>query len=172
MLTAATCFGLVVVTRYGGPEWPRFLNYEMHRRISLLSIVFFVVHIGSVVLDPFTSLGLGAALLPLASSYRPVPVALGVVAVYLFAAVIASSLLRKHIGQRSWRAIHWTSYALWPIALVHGMAAGTDGFAVWMLGLDVACALAVVACLAWRIAPRATMTPTSGTRRPVAGRGG
>ena len=127
MLTASVCFGMVVVTRFQHAEWPRFFNYEMHRRISLLSIVFLAVHILAAVFDPFTSLGLGAALVPLASTYRPIPVALGVVALYLFVALIATSLLRKHIGQKTWRAVHWASYAMWPLAVLHGLTAGTDG---------------------------------------------
>ena len=162
MLTASLCFGMVVVTRFQHPEWPRFLNYEMHRRISLLAIVFLAVHVLAAVFDPFTSLGLAAALVPLASTYRPIPMALGVIALYLFAALIATSLLRKHIGQKTWRAIHWTSYAMWPLAVTHGISVGTDGSATWMLVIDVACLGAVAACLAWRLRPRARMAATPG----------
>ena len=137
MFTAATCLGLVTVTRFQAAGWPRFFNYEMHRRVSLLSIVFLAVHVLAAVFDPFTSLGLGAALVPLASTYRPLPVALGVIALYLFVALIATSLLRKHIGQRTWRLVHWSSYAMWPLAVLHGLTAGTDGWSTWMLGIDV-----------------------------------
>ena len=151
MLTASVCFGLITVTRFAHPEWPRFFNYEMHRRISLLSIVFLAVHILAAVFDPFAKLGLAAAIVPLASTYRPVQVALGVVALYLFVAVIVTSLLRKHIGQRAWRLVHWTSYAMWPLAMLHGITAGTDGTAPWMLAIDAICAVAVGAALAWRI---------------------
>ena len=160
MLTASVVFGLVTVTRFQRADaWPRFFNYEMHRRVSLLSIAFLVVHVAAAVFDPFTSLGLGAALVPLASSYRPVPVALGVIALYLFVALIASSLLRKHIGQRTWRAIHWASYAMWPLALAHGITAGTDALALWMLGIDALCVTAVALAFAWRILPRDTAAP-------------
>jgi methionine sulfoxide reductase heme-binding subunit len=151
MLTASVCLGLVTVTRFAHPEWPRFFNYEMHRRISLLSIVFLAIHILAAVFDPFTKLGLAAAIVPLASSYRPVQVALGVVALYLFIALILTSLLRKHIGQRLWRLVHWTSYAMWPLAMAHGFTAGTDGLAPWMLVIDAVCVLAVAASLVWRI---------------------
>ena len=126
MLTASACLGLVTVTRFQAAGWPRFFNYELHRRVSLMAIAFLAVHVLAAVLDPFTSLGLGAALVPLVSSYRPIPVALGVIAVYLFVALIASSLLRRHLGRGAWRAIHWTSYAMWPLALLHGVTAGTD----------------------------------------------
>lgn len=152
LLTATTCFGLVIVTRYQRASWPRFLTFEMHRRIALLSIVFLVVHVLAAVFDPFTSLGLAAALVPLASSYRPLEVAFGVVSMYLFVAIVASSLLRQHIGQRTWRLIHWSSYAMWPLAVLHGYTAGSDAFALWMLAIDAVCVAAVLACLAWRLA--------------------
>ena len=95
MFTAATCLGLVTVTRFQATGWPRFFNYEMHRRVSLLAIVFLAVHVLAAVFDPFTSLGIGAALVLLASTYRPIPVALGVIALYLFVALIATSLLAQ-----------------------------------------------------------------------------
>jgi methionine sulfoxide reductase heme-binding subunit len=151
MLTASVVFGLVTVTRYAHAEWPRFFNYEMHRRISLLSIVFLAIHILAAVFDPFAKLGLAAAIVPLASTYRPLQVALGVIALYLFIAIVITSVLRQHIGQRAWRLIHWTSYAFWPLAMLHGITAGTDGIALWMLAIDVVCAVAVGAALAWRI---------------------
>ena len=152
MLTASVVLGLVTVVRFQHPEWPRFFSYEMHRRISLLAIVFLAVHILAAVLDPFVNLGLIAAVVPFASSYRPLQVAFGVVAFYLFVALIVTSLLRKRIGQRAWRLVHWTSYAMWPLALLHGITAGTDGYSTWMLALDVVCAAAVIGALAWRIA--------------------
>jgi sulfoxide reductase heme-binding subunit YedZ len=152
MFTASATLGLVTVARFQAAGWPRFFNYEMHRRVSLLSIVFLAVHVLTAVFDPFTKLGLGAALVPFASSYRPVQVALGVVALYLFVALIVTSLLRKHIGQRTWRAVHWASYAMWPMALLHGITAGSDAFAPWMLAVDLISIAVITAALGWRIA--------------------
>jgi methionine sulfoxide reductase heme-binding subunit len=167
MLTASATFGLVTVTRFQAAGWPRFFNHEMHRRVSLLSVAFLAVHVLAAVFDPFTRLGLGAALVPLVSSYRPVPVGLGVIALYLFGALIVTSLLRKHVGHRAWRAIHWTSYVMWPLALLHGITAGTDAFAPWMLAIDAICVTAVAIALAWRILPRGTMAATTGDTRLV-----
>jgi sulfoxide reductase heme-binding subunit YedZ len=152
MFTASTALGLVTVARFQAAGWPRFFNYEMHRRVSLLSIVFLAVHVLAAVFDPFTKLGLGAALVPFASSYRPFQVALGVIALYLFVALIVTSLLRRHIGQRTWRAVHWSSYAMWPLALLHGITAGSDSFAPWMLAVDLVSMVVIGAALAWRIA--------------------
>jgi len=168
MLTASAAFGLVTVTRFEAAGWPRFFNYEMHRRVSLLSIAFLATHVLAAMFDPFTNLGLGAALIPLASSYRPVPVALGVIALYLFVALIATSLLRKRIGVKTWRTIHWASYAMWPLAVLHGITAGSDAFAPWMLVIDAACVTAAAIALTWRVLPRGTMTATNGGSRLVA----
>ncbi len=154
LLTASVALGMVTVTRFQSAGWPRFFNYELHRRISLLSIVFLVTHIAAAVFDPYTHLGLAAALVPLASTYRPVPVALGVLSSYLFVALIATSQLRKRVGQKAWRAIHWSSYAMWPLALFHSITSGTDALAPWMLGIDAACFAVVAACLIWRTGPR------------------
>lgn len=152
MLTGSVVLGLVTVTRFQHAEWPRFFNYEMHRRLSLLSIVFLAIHILAAVFDPFTKLGIAAALVPLASSYRPVPIALGVISLYLFVALIATSLLRRHIGQRTWRVIHWAAYAMWPTAVLHSITSGSDASAAWMIAIDVVCLAAVGMALAWRIA--------------------
>src|SRR4029077_7398055 len=105
--------------RWQTDRWPRFLTVELHRTISLLSVVFLVVHILTAILDPFTNLGLAAALVPFASSYRPLWVGLGVLSVYLGVAVLVTSLLRERVGLRLWRAVHWLAYASWPLAIIH-----------------------------------------------------
>ena len=164
MLTASAALGLVTVTRFQANGWPRFFNYEMHRRVSLLSIVFLAVHVLAAVFDPFTKLGIAAALVPLASSWKPVPVAFGVLSLYLFVAVMATSLLRRHVGQRAWRLVHWTSYAMWPLALLHTVTAGSDASAPWMLAVDTLCLAVIAGAVSWRWLDRATMSPKPAAR--------
>ena len=151
MLTGSVCFGLVTVTRFGHAQWPRFLNLEMHRRVSLISIVFLVVHVLAAVFDPFAKLGFAAAIVPLASTYRPLPVALGVISMYLFIALIVTGLLRNRMPQPLWRTIHWSSYAMWPLAVLHSVLSGSDAGAPWMLVIDGICFTVVGACLVWRV---------------------
>ena len=119
--------------------------------MALLSIVFVALHVVTAILDPFTSLGVLAAFVPLASSYRPLAVAAGVISVDLLIAVIITSLLRERIGHRAWRAVHWLAYAAWPLAVIHSLFAGTDAFAPWMLSILGACCLAVAARSCWRL---------------------
>jgi methionine sulfoxide reductase heme-binding subunit len=151
LLTSVTCLGMLTVVRWQSPSWPRFLTAGLHRNLALLSLAFLGVHIATAIVDPFTSLGIVAAAIPFASSYRPLWVGLGVIAIDLLLAIAATSLLRERIGQRAWRAIHWASYAAWPLAVAHGFGAGSDAFAPWLLAIQVACIGAVAAALAWRI---------------------
>ena len=149
--TVVVCLGFATVVRWQADGWPRFLTIELHRSMALLSIVFVALHVVTAILDPFNSLGVLAAFVPLASSYRPLAVAAGVISVDLLIAVIITSLLRERIGHRAWRAVHWLAYAAWPLAVVHSLFAGTDAFAPWMLAILGACCLAVAAAFAWRL---------------------
>jgi sulfoxide reductase heme-binding subunit YedZ len=160
MSTAVVCLGLLTVVRWQSPSWPRFLTAEVHRTIALLSLVFLVIHIVTAVLDPFTSLGIVAAIVPLASSYRPVAVAFGVVAIDLVLALVVTSLLRERLGHRLWRAVHWLAYGAWPLAILHSFTAGSDAFAPWMLAVEGLCIIAVLGALAWRLTAGSSPRPS------------
>jgi methionine sulfoxide reductase heme-binding subunit len=151
LLTAVMCLGITTTMRWRSPAWPRFLTAEVHRSLALLSVVFLVIHIVTAIVDPFTNLGLAAALVPFASSYRPLWVGLGVISIDLGLAVILTSLLRTRFGIRGWRAIHWLAYGAWPLAVLHTVGSGTDATAPWMLAVDVVCIGAMFFAVAWRL---------------------
>ena len=67
-------------------------------------------------------------------------------------ALTVTSLLRSRMGYRTWRAVHWTAYACWPVALLHGLGTGTDTQVSWVLLLTLVCVAAVAALVAWRLA--------------------
>jgi predicted ferric reductase len=173
LLSVVACLGLLAVARAQSAAWPRFLTVELHRNLALLSVAFLALHIATAIVDPFTELGLAAAIVPLASSYRPLAVAFGVISLDLTLAVIVTSLLRERIGQRAWRAVHWASYGSWPLAILHTVTAGSDALSPWMLGVTAACVLAVAACFLWRMTAGDTnrsrlAAVTGGTADPVA----
>jgi sulfoxide reductase heme-binding subunit YedZ len=154
LLTGVVLLGLLSARRWGARGWPRFLVAGLHRNLALLAVAFLGLHVVTAVVDPYTSLGWKAALLPFSSSYRPFWLGLGVVAVDLLLALVVTSLLRRLVGQRSWRLVHWLAYACWPVALAHGLGTGSDTTGAWMLGLDLSCGGAVVCAIAWRLATR------------------
>ena len=151
LFTAVVALGVLTVTRWQSAAWPRFLTVGLHRNLALLSVVFLGTHIVTAIADPATALGVVAATIPFASSYRPFGVGLGVIAFDLLVAVTASSLIRDRIGRRTWRLIHWSAYAAWPLALVHGIESGSGSATPWMLAVNALCLGAVGLAVAWRI---------------------
>jgi len=110
--------------RFEIPSWPRFLTTGLHRNLSLTAVLFLALHIVTAVVDPFTHLGWLAAVVPFSSYYRTFWLGLGVIAFELLIAITVTSLVRGLIGLSAWRAIHWLSYASWPIAVLHGFGTG------------------------------------------------
>jgi sulfoxide reductase heme-binding subunit YedZ len=143
LLTATLVLGVVDVGRWTSLRFPRFVTDALHRSVSLLVVVFLVLHVLTAVLDSFAPVRLADAVVPFASAYRPVWLGLGAAAFDLLLALVVTSLLRGRLGMRTWRVVHWAAYACWPLALVHGLGSGSDVRAGWLLWLSVGCAGAV-----------------------------
>ncbi len=153
LLTVSVVLGVLASLRFSAaPRWPRFAIDAMHRDASLLVIALLAVHIVTSVLDGFAPIGLTDAVIPFVSRYRPLWMGLGALSFDLLAALVVTSLLRRQLGYRGWRAIHWLAYASWPVAVLHGLGTGSDTKAVWMLVLTIACVGAVSVAVLVRIA--------------------
>lgn len=143
LLSTSVVLGIVDQQRWRSRRWPRFTLHGLHRWVSLFAVSFLVVHILSSVLDSFAPIRLVDALIPFGGIYRPLWLGLGALALDMLLAVTITSLLRKRIGQRNWRTVHWLSYAAWPVAVVHGLGTGSDAKSAWLLGVTAACVAAV-----------------------------
>jgi DMSO/TMAO reductase YedYZ heme-binding membrane subunit len=152
LLTVSVVLGVLGSMRFSAaPRWPRFAIDALHRDSSLLVIVLVAIHIVTSVLDGFAPISLIDGLIPFQTPYRPLWMGLGALSFDLLIALVVTSLLRRRLGYRSWRAIHWLAYASWPVAVLHGLGAGSDVKAWWMLALTVACLAAVVIAIFARI---------------------
>jgi sulfoxide reductase heme-binding subunit YedZ len=161
LLTAVVVLGVIGSMRVAfAPRWPRFAIDSLHRDLSLMVIVLLAVHIITSVLDSFAPIRLVDAVIPLASSYRPLWLGLGALSFDLLLALVVTSLLRRRFGYRSWRAVHWLAYLSWPVAVLHGLGTGSDTKSLWMLILTAACGLAVLVAVWMRIGA-ARVTPPS-----------
>jgi methionine sulfoxide reductase heme-binding subunit len=117
------------------------------------------VHIATAVLDSFVNISVAAAVIPFVSVYEPLWLGLGAVAFDLMIAIIVTSLLRAHIGRRTWRAVHWLAYGSWPVAVVHSIYSSQDMQRGPLLGVALACILAVLTAVVWRAARALAATP-------------
>jgi methionine sulfoxide reductase heme-binding subunit len=151
LMTATIVLGVVVQRQRRLPGLPRFGAVALHRSVSLISALLLVVHVVTAVVDSYVSIPAVAAVVPFTSGWRPAGIGFGALAVELTVVLIGSSLLRGRIPHRLWRAVHWTSYLLWPLAFVHGLMTGTDLGSGWPLVLALGCAAVVAGttALAW-----------------------
>lgn len=126
LLALSTFWGLALSSRFLGkfpkPNW----MLDLHRFVGGLSVVFTAVHVGALVADSYVTITLVNVLVPFTGTYQVVPLAWGIVATYLLVAVEITSLLRRRLGRRLWRAVHMLSFPLFVLATVHLLLVGTD----------------------------------------------
>jgi methionine sulfoxide reductase heme-binding subunit len=152
LLTASVVIGILGSVRFAAARWPRFAIDAVHRDVSLLVLVVLVIHIVTSVLDGFAPITLLDGVIPFNSPYRPLWLGLGTLSFDLLVAIAVTSLVRRRLGYRAWRAVHWLAYASWPVAVLHGLGTGSDVKQWWMLALTVACIMAVLIAVWLRIA--------------------
>jgi len=152
LLTASIVLGVLNAGRFVSTRWPRFLVQGLHKNLSLLALAFLALHVGTTVIDTYTSIGLQDAVVPFLSPYKRWWLGLGAIASDLMITLALTSLVRQRIGPRAWRAIHWAGYLCWPVAIAHGLGTGTDHARTWVLALTIGCIAAVLASVGYRAA--------------------
>ncbi len=162
LVTLATLWGVFLSTgilqNHRRPAW----LLSLHRWLGGLSVVFTGIHLAGLMLDSFVEFSWADLLVPFASEWRPVPVALGVLGLYLLVAVEGTSLLMKKMPKRLWKGIHMTSFALFWMVSIHAALSGADTTATWYRVTSLAMIGAVLLVALYRFAV--------GHRRGAAGR--
>lgn len=127
LLWLSAALGLLITNRMarvwpGGPT-----AFDLHQFTSLLSLAFTGFHALILLGDDYISYSLAQILIPFAAAgYRPIATGLGQVAFYLAIMVTFSFYVKKRIGRRAWRIIHYASFLLFILIILHGLTAGTD----------------------------------------------
>jgi methionine sulfoxide reductase heme-binding subunit len=151
LLTAVVVLGILVNRQGRLPGLPRFANLSLHRYLALLAVGFLAVHILTAIAVQQAGVGLAAAVVPFVTARQPLWLGLGAVSFDLLIALVGTSLLRRHLGRRAWRAVHWLAYVCWPAALAHSIGIGPGLRGGSLLDLAAGCVLAVGAAGAWRL---------------------
>jgi DMSO/TMAO reductase YedYZ heme-binding membrane subunit len=135
LTTVSVVLGLLLSLKAHSARWPRFITNELHRHVTLLSLVFIAVHSLAVLVDPFTGFNLGEVLLPMASHYRPLWIAFGIVGAYLAVAIWLSEYARRSVGYAWWHRFHMLAFVVFLLGTVHGLGSGSDTSAGWAMAL-------------------------------------
>ena len=117
--------------------WPGMkVAADLHQHVSLLGLAFALSHAFLLLGDRYINFNLIRLVFPFASSnYLPFWVGIGQIGFYFWAVVALSYYVRRQIGRRVWRLLHFASFAAFLTALAHGIASGTDSSALWMQSL-------------------------------------
>lgn len=135
LLWLATLWGVFMSGQTFKGRFNASILYAMHEFLSILALLFTVIHAAVLLGDNYIGFTALDLLIPFRSPYRPVWVSLGILAFYLSSAIIASFYVRSMIGRRAWRLLHYSTYLAFILALVHGIMSGTDvslPFVQWM----------------------------------------
>jgi DMSO/TMAO reductase YedYZ heme-binding membrane subunit len=150
MLTLSVLAGLVIKSRPFRALKPAAVT-DLHRILALLGLGALAGHAVALVLDTTVKVSIAGLFIPGLVSYRPVWTSFGILAAEMMLLVYASFSLRKRIGTRNWRRLHWATYGIFAAATVHGIAAGTDTTRPWTFSLYLGAVGAVAAATAWRV---------------------
>lgn len=131
---------------FPGPE----TALRAHRALGAATAVLVAGHIASLALDRYAHVGWVGAFVAGRSGYRPLPVALGTAAVYLFVMVGATAVLagRRPLG-RHWLPVHRLATASFVLVWLHGVTAGSDTATLRPLYLGGAALIAALVASRW-----------------------
>jgi predicted ferric reductase len=152
LLWMSMVMGLLMTNRMA-KHWPgAAVTNDLHQFVSLMGLGFVIFHAVILAGDSYMKLGLAQILIPFSgSAYRPLQVGVGQIAVYLWIIISASFYVKKRIGIKTWRFIHFSSFILFAFAMVHGITSGTDTGETWMKVIYWSSAASVLLLTVYRI---------------------
>ncbi len=150
MLCVNVALGLALSRPLLGRFAVKWRVFDLHQFTGLLLVALLGLHVLALLGDRYIGFTLPQLLVPFLSSYRPVEIALGVLAFYLTLVVTFTFYIRQRIGQRVWRLIHYGSFGVFALSLLHGILSGTDTGTVWALVIYAGSALAIGWLTWWR----------------------
>jgi methionine sulfoxide reductase heme-binding subunit len=160
-LSLTVLLGIVSWSRVTATGWPRLLTTNVHRNTSMLALVLVAVHIVAVVLDGFVPIAWLDAVIPFRSMYRPTWLGLGAMGFDLMIALAVTGLLRRRIGWKRFRTLHWAAYAAWGLVMVHSIGTGTDPRQSWFKMVVLVVLVAVIGAAAARSLMARSQTRTT-----------
>jgi methionine sulfoxide reductase heme-binding subunit len=150
-MTGSVVYGLLLTTRLLDVIAHRPITFNLHQDLASVGVALAAVHGILLVLDHSVPFTLAQVLVPGLAPHAPIAVGVGQVAFYLAAIVTGSFYLRRHMGQRAWRTLHYLAFLAFAGATAHGIAAGSDASTPWAQALYIGAAAVVAFLLVYRI---------------------
>ena len=150
-MAGSVVYGLLLSTRLLDVIAHRPITFNLHQDLASIGLGFAGVHGALLALDRTVPFSLAQIAVPGLAPHAPLWVAAGQVTFYLMVAVVASFYLRRRIGQRAWRLLHYVTFLAFVGATAHGLGAGTDSATPWAWWTYVGATTAVAFLFAYRV---------------------
>ena len=138
--------------------------WAIHKALAIALCIAIAIHVGFLLVDHFVRFSLVQILVPFASHYSNgtkllgiplagIAITLGILAMYGVIIVVASSLGWIDTKKKTWRKLHYISYAIAFFVFLHALYVGTDlkygVFREAWIGLGVIIIIGIISRL-WR----------------------
>jgi methionine sulfoxide reductase heme-binding subunit len=163
VLSLVVSLGIGLGGKAQSRRWPRFSVEEIHRFGGLLVGSLIGIHVLAIAADSFLPFSLTQLLVPFTSRYRPLWTGLGIAAAEILLALAITNHYRRRLPYAVWRKAHYLNFAVWALASLHGLMAGTDRGATWLAILYGVCVAIVVMLLFWRFGDHLLRSPRVAT---------
>jgi sulfoxide reductase heme-binding subunit YedZ len=161
LLTAVVTLGITMAGRKSFRRWPKFAVEDVHRFGGLLIGTFVTIHVLTIAIDSYLPFSIGSLVIPFLSPYKPLWVALGIVAAELLIALAVTNHYRDRLSYRFWRRAHYANFAVWAAVVLHGLGSGTDRASTWFVLLYAGGAAVVAWAIGWRVARGGRLVPAA-----------
>jgi DMSO/TMAO reductase YedYZ heme-binding membrane subunit len=173
MLFMSVAWGLIATTAVVTKRVSKPAANLFHQFTATTGLVLLALHLGILMIDAYMPFQVLDLLVPMRSTFRPLAITAGVIAMYAAVAVTVSSWIKKKLSTKVWRSIHLLAVPAFTLALAHGVFSGTDTERWWMWGMYAVTGLLVVFLLLVRglsygYRPPRAAPPERATRAPKA----
>src|SRR5690242_9065361 len=136
---------------------------QAHEATALAALIMIAAHGLALLGDSYLRPELAGIAIPFVMSHRPLWTGLGIVAGWLAALLGLTFYVRRWIGPRLWRRLHRWTLAVYVLAVIHTIGAGTDARTAWFLVIVVGTSAPLAVMALARLLP--SDDPQQGGRR-------
>ncbi len=126
VLVLSMTYGIAISSRLFDGLLARGWFFEMHKFLSLFLVAAILFHALIMLPDPYANFTVKELLVPFQSHLNSVALSLGIFALYGLVILNISFYVTRWIGQKTWRKLHYLTFATYGLGLIHAILAGTD----------------------------------------------
>ncbi|MCB0169830.1 MAG: ferric reductase-like transmembrane domain-containing protein [Anaerolineae bacterium] len=166
LLWLSVVWGLVMSTKISKRITPQ-LVYGLHEFLALLALGFMALHSFVLLGDSYFDFTIFSLAIPFTAPYEPLWTGVGTITFYLSLVLTASFYVRKRIGHKIWRALHYVTFLAYALALGHGLMAGSDSDTSVMTFVYLLTGLSVLFLTYFRLFTLKSKSNRKEARRPI-----